>query len=115
MLLVEDATEVQVMQDLYRLQPTLTAMVQEGLLAAVTSPAMLYPDPSTQTIVLQRVHTKDLQQLRPALSSSLEAAGYDLPTVQGYMDRFQRALTHRTPIDLAACRALGFETWLQPL
>jgi len=49
MLLVEDATEVQVMQDLYRLQPTLTAMVQEGLLAAVTSPAMLYPNPSTQT------------------------------------------------------------------
>jgi len=74
MLLVEDATEVQVMQDLYRLQPTLTAMVQEGLLAAVTSPAMLYPNPSTQTIVLQRVQTKDLQQLSTALSSGLEAA-----------------------------------------
>jgi predicted exporter len=115
MLLVEDATEAQVMQDLYRLQPTLAAMVQEGLLAAVTSPAMLYPDPSTQTIVLQRVQTKDLQQLRTALSTGLEAAGFDVPTGQGYVERFQRALTHRTPIDLAAFRALGFETLLQPL
>ena len=30
MLLVENATENQVVQDLYRLQPTLTAMVHEG-------------------------------------------------------------------------------------
>src|SRR5712691_3905542 len=115
LLLVEDATEIQVMQDLYRLQPTLTAKVQEGLLAAVTSPAMLYPNPSTQTIVLQRVQTKDLQQLRTALGTGLEAAGFDVPTGQGYVERFQRALTHRTPIDLAAFRALGFETLLQPL
>src|SRR4030095_2118602 len=34
MLLVENAREYQVMQDLYRLQPTLTVMVHEGLLAA---------------------------------------------------------------------------------
>ncbi len=77
MLLVEDATEGQVMQALHRLQPTLTAMVQEGLLAAVTSPAMLYPDPSTQTAVLQRLQTKDLQQLRTTLSTGLAAAGFD--------------------------------------
>src|SRR5262249_55314213 len=83
MLLVENATENQVMQDLYRLQPTLTAMVQEGLLAAVTSPAMLYPDPSTQTAVLQRLQTKDLQQLRSALTTGLDAAGFDMPTIQG--------------------------------
>src|SRR5712692_8518380 len=115
LLLVEDATEIQVMQDLYRLQPTLTAMVQEGLLAAVTSPAMLYPDPATQTAVLQRLHTKDLQQLYTALTTGLEAAGFDVPTVQGYMGRFQRALSHRTPIDLAAFRALGFDALLQPM
>lgn len=115
MLLVENATEYQVMQDLYRLQPTLTAMVYEGLLAAVTSPAMLYPDPSTQTAVLQRLQTKDLQQLRTTLTTGLETAGFDVPTVQGYADRFQRALTHQTPIDLADFRALGFDALLQPL
>jgi hypothetical protein len=90
-------------------------MVQEELLAAVTSPAMLYPDPATQSAVLQRLQTKDLQQLRTTLTTGLEAAGFDAPTVQGYVDRFQRALTHRTPIDLAAFRALGFDALLQPL
>ncbi|HEY5868893.1 MAG TPA: MMPL family transporter [Candidatus Tectomicrobia bacterium] len=115
LLLVEDATEGQVMQALHRLQPTLTAMVQEGLLAAATSPAMLYPDPSTQTAVLQRVQTKDLQQLRTTLSTGLAAAGFAAPTIQEYVDRFQRTLSHRTPIDLAAFRALGFDALLQPL
>src|SRR5262245_61536359 len=115
MLLVENATEKQVIQDLYRLQPTLMAMVQEGLLAAATSPAILYPDLATQSAVLQRLQTKDLQQLRTALTTGLEAAGFDVPTVQGYVDRFQRALTHRTSIDLATFRALGFDALLQPL
>ena len=115
LLLVEDATEGQVMQALHRLQPTLTAMVQEGLLAAATSPAMLYPDPSTQTAVLQRVQTKDLQQLRTILSTGLEAAGFAAPTIQEYVDRFQHVLSHRAPIDLAAFRALGFDALLQPL
>src|SRR4029450_6006652 len=90
-------------------------MVYEGLLAAVTSPAMLYPDPSTQTAVLQRLQTKDLQQLRTTLTTDLETAGFDVPTVQGYADRFQRALTRQTPIDLADFRALGFDPILQPL
>src|SRR4029434_9681680 len=76
---------------------------------------MLYPDPSTQTTVLQRLQTKDLQQLRTVLTTGLEAAGFDVPTVQGYVDRFQRALTHQTPMDLAAFRALGFDVLLQPL
>ena len=115
MLLVEGATEVQVMQDLHRLHPTLTAMVQAGLLAAVTSPAMLYPEPSTQTAVFQRLQTKDLQQLRTMLSTALEAAGFAAPAIQGYVDRFQRAISHRTPIDLTAFRALGFDALLQPL
>jgi len=115
MLHVENATENQVMQDLYRLQPTLASMVQEGLLAAVTSPAVLYPDPATQSAVLQRLQTKDLQQLRTALSAGLEAAGFDAPTMQGYVNRFQRALTHRTPLDLATFRAFGFDALLQPL
>jgi predicted RND superfamily exporter protein len=115
MLLVEDATENQVMQDLSRLQPTLTTMVHEGLLAAVASPAMLYPDLATQNAVLQRLHTKDLQQLSAALSTGLEAAGFDASAIQKYVERFQRALSHRTPIDLAAFRALGFDALLQPL
>ncbi len=114
LLLVENATESQVMQDLDRLQPTLTAMVQEGLLATVTSPAMLYPDPVTQSAVLQRLQTKDAQQLRTILSASLTAAGFDMPSVQDYVDRFQRALSHRTPIDLATFRALGFDALLRP-
>src|SRR5205807_1563481 len=75
LLLVEDATESQVMQGLHRLQPTLTAMVQEGLLAAVTSPAMLYPDAATQTAVLQRLQAKDPPQLRTALTAALTAHG----------------------------------------
>ena len=115
LLLVEDATEDQVMQDLSRLQPTLTAMVQEGLLAAVLSPAMLYPDAATQRAVLQRLQAKDPQQLRTALTGGLEAAGFDVSTVQEYVDRVQRALTHRAPIDLATFRALGFDALLRPL
>ena len=76
---------------------------------------MLYPDPATQTAVLQRLQTKDLQQLRTTLTTGLEAAGVDGLTVQEYAGRFQRALIHRTPIDLAAFRALGFDALLQPL
>ena len=115
MLLVAEATEVQVMQNLSRLQPTLTTMVQEGLLAAVTSPAMLYPDPAAQSAVLQRLQDKDPQQLRTTLADSLEAAGFDVPTVQNYVDRVQHALTFRHPVDLATFRALGFDTLLRPL
>src|SRR2546428_11079850 len=100
-LLVENATENQIIQDLYRLQPTLTAMVQEGLLAAVTSPAMLYPDPATQSAVLQRIQAKDREQLRLTLSTSLTAAGFNVSTVQAYVNRVQHTLTHPTPMDLA--------------
>src|SRR5262249_56062543 len=39
----------------------------------------------------------------------------DVASVQGYGDRFQGALTHRTPIDLADFRALGFDALLEPL
>jgi predicted RND superfamily exporter protein len=115
LLLVEEATESQVVEGLQRLQPTLTAMVQEGLLAAVTSPAMLYPDPATQRAVLQRLQAKDPQQLRTVLSTSLVSAGFDMPTVQEYVDRFEHALTHQTPIDLATFRARGFDVLLRPL
>src|SRR5262249_45886480 len=114
-LLVEEATEMQVLQALASLQPTLTAMSQEGLLTAVTSPAALYPDPATQRAVLQRLQAKDPQQLRAALTSSLDAAGFDTPTVQGYVDHVQRVLSHRDPIDLATFRALGFDALLRPM
>ena len=103
------------MQDLSRLQPTLTAMVQEGLLAAVTSPAMLYPDAATQNAVLQRLQARDPEQLLTTLTTGLEAAGFDIPTVQEYIHRFQRLLSHRAPLDLATFRALGFDALLQPL
>ncbi len=115
MLLVEDATETRVMQNLYRLQPTLAAMVQEGLLAAVTSPAMLYPDAATQSAVLQRLQAKDPQQLLTVLTTSLDAAGFATPTAQSYVTHVQHAITHRAPIDLATFRALGFDALLRPL
>jgi uncharacterized protein len=115
LLLVEDATEMQVLQALAHLQPTLAAMVQEGLLAAVLSPAELYPDPATQRAVLQRLQAKDPQQLRAALTSSLDAAGFDTPAVQSYVDHVQRAISHRDPFDLATFRALGFDALLRPL
>ena len=44
LLMIEGATEEHVMQDLHRLEPALMAMVADGVLAAVTSPSMLYPD-----------------------------------------------------------------------
>jgi predicted RND superfamily exporter protein len=115
LLLVEEATEMQALQALAHLQPTLTAMAQEGLLAAVMSPATLYPDPATQHAVLQRLQATDPQQLRAALTSSLDAAGFDTPAVQGYVDHVERAISHRDPIDLATFRALGFDALLRPV
>lgn len=113
MLLVEGATEAQVMQDLSRLQPTLAAMVQDGLLAAVTSPAMLYPDPAAQRAVLQRLQAKDAPQLLHALADSLTTAGFDARLVQEYVGRLQHALSLRHAVDLATFRALGFDTLLR--
>jgi predicted RND superfamily exporter protein len=115
LLLVEAATEEQALQDVSLLQPTLTAMVQAGLLAAVTSPALLYPAPATQSAVLQRLQAKDPQQLGGVLRASLEDAGFDMPSMQEYIDHVQRALTHRTPVDLATFRALGFDALLRPM
>jgi predicted RND superfamily exporter protein len=115
MLLVEAATEDQVMQDLHHLQPTLTAMVQDGLLAAVTSPALLYPDSATQTAVLQRIQAKNIEQLSLTLSTSLAAAGFDMSTMQAYVERVQHTLSRQTLIDLMTFRALGFDALLRPL
>ncbi len=115
LLLVEEATEMQVMQALHRLQPTLSAMVQEGLLAAVISPAMLYPDAAVQQAVAQRLHTKEPQHLVATLRVLLEAAGFDSVMLQPYLERVQGAVTPRPPLDISAFRALGFDALLRPL
>ena len=39
-----------------RLEPVLMALVEDGLLAAVTSPTLLYPDRHIQKEVLRRLH-----------------------------------------------------------
>src|SRR5205823_12223158 len=70
---------------------------------------------ATQTAVLQRLQAKDPPQLRTALTARLTAAGFDMSTMQEYADRFQRAITHRDPVDLATFRALGFDALLRPL
>ena len=76
---------------------------------------MLYPDPAAQSAVSQRLQAKESQQLRTILADSLEAAGFDIPSVQDYVDRVQRALTFRSPVDLATFRALGFDALLRSL
>ena len=113
--LIEADTEQQAVQHLQILQPTLTAAMQDGLLAAVTSPALLYPAPTAQEAVFQRLRAKDPQQLRRTLLTSLEEAGFATDTAQAYADRLQQLFTHQTPVDLPTFRALGFEALLQPL
>ncbi|MBM3227106.1 MAG: hypothetical protein FJZ47_25345, partial [Candidatus Tectomicrobia bacterium] len=115
MLLVEQSTEAQVLQDLQRLQPTLQAMIQDGLLAAVTSPAMLYPEHAAQHAAVQPLHTRDIPQLLAVLRSTLANAGFDERAIHDYSMRVQHALSHRESIDLATFRRLGFDTLLQPL
>ena len=65
--------------------------------------------------MVQRLQSIDLPQLRAALISNLDTAGFDMPTVQRYADHVQRALSHRDPIDLATFRALGFDALLRPM
>ncbi|MGE3539703.1 MAG: MMPL family transporter [Candidatus Tectimicrobiota bacterium] len=115
LLLVEDTTEGQVVEGLARVQPMLTAMVQEGLLAAVTSPALLYPAPASQRALLQRLRLKDPQQLLAALSAALAAAGFDAPSTVAYVETLRRTLNYSAVIDLATFRSLGFDALLRPL
>ena len=108
MLIIEGATEEHVMQDLHRLEPALLKMVAEGVLAAVTSPSLLYPDPELQAEVLRRLRRKDARALLTVLSIRLEEAGFDVTALHTYLSRVQHALTLDTPLDLSAFRALGF-------
>lgn len=115
LLLVEAATEEQAVRDLQRLQSTLDSMVQAGLLAAVMSPAQLYPAPEVQQAVLQRLHAKNPRELLTVLRTSLAEAGFDMTALQPYIERVQNALTLPAPVDLATFRALGFDALLRPL
>jgi predicted RND superfamily exporter protein len=114
LLLVEQATEPQALHDLVRLQPALHAMVHEGLLAAVTSPALLYPDPDVQRAVLQRLERINPTQLRMDLSLALETAGFEVTAFKDYLERIERACSQRTPLDLDTLRGLGFDALFQP-
>jgi predicted exporter len=113
LLLIEGATEAHVMQHLHRLEPALRAMVADGVLAAVTSPSLLYPDPTLQATVLDRLQRKDPEALMAALTTGLHEAGFDVPALHAYLTRVQHALTLRTPLDLEAFKALGFSELLR--
>jgi hypothetical protein len=113
-VLLEGPTETQVVQAMYQLQPALTTMVSEGLLAAVTSLAAIYPDLESQEAVLQRLRSKDPDTLVQVLATSLEAAGFDVTAFTDYMQRMHQALSLRTSLDLATFKSLGFNDLVRP-
>lgn len=115
LLLLEEPTETRALQGLARLQDTLQGMVTEGHIAAVTSPAMLYPDPAAQQAVLTALQRLDLSQWRAMLVASLETAGFDVSTFSDYIERVLHALSLTEPVDLERFRALGFDSVLRPL
>lgn len=114
-LLIEGPSEEHVLGDLQRLQPDLDGLVHEGLLAAVVSPSMLYPDVAFQDAVLQRLRQKDPEALATTLVHSLQEAGFDVEVLRGYVTHLWQALEHRQRIDVAAFRDLGFADLLRPL
>jgi predicted RND superfamily exporter protein len=114
-LMLEGATEAQVIQAMRQLAPALQAMVADGALAAVTSPDVLYPAPEAQEAVLQRLRDTDPDALAQALANSLEAAGFDVTALQGYVARVRHAFALRTPLDLATLETLGMREMLRPL
>jgi predicted exporter len=106
-LMLEGATEEQVLQAMRQLDPALQAMVTEGALAAVTSLGALYPDPAAQAAVLQRLQQKDPEALAGTLAASLEEAGFDVSALQGYITRVRNALSLRVPLTLADLKGFG--------
>jgi predicted RND superfamily exporter protein len=108
MLIIEGATEEHVMRDLHRLEPALLKMVAEGVLAAVISPSLLYPDPGLQAEVLRRLRRKDARALMAVLTTRLAEAGFDVTALHTYLSSIQHALTLHSPLNLAAFKALGF-------
>jgi predicted RND superfamily exporter protein len=113
LLLIEGTTETHVMQHLHRLEPALHTMVADGTLAAVTSPSLLYPDPTLQAEVLHRLQRQDPEALMAVLTTSLHEAGFDVQALHAYLSRVRHALTLHTPLDLAAFRALGYDELLR--
>jgi hypothetical protein len=107
MLLLEAATEADVLQAMQRLQPSLNAMIREDLLAAVTSLSALLPDFSAQDQVLQRLRQKDPDLLAQALTTGLERAGVDVSAYRDYIARVGAALARRQRLDLQALRDRG--------
>ena len=114
-LLLEGTTETQVLHAMQRLEPVLMALVEDGLLAAVTSPTLLYPDPHIQKEVLRRLHAKDPDMLTQVLTTSLAEAGFELAAMESYLDQVTHALRLQTPLDLATFTHLGLGEILRPL
>jgi len=113
-VLLEGPTETQVVHAMHQLQPALTAMVTEGLLAAVTSLAAIYPDLESQEAVIQRLRSKDPDKLVQVLATSLDAAGFDVSAFTDYMRRVRKALALRTPLALSTFKGLGFNDLVRP-
>ena len=113
-LLLEGETEAQVMQAMHRLQPGLQAMIDDGILAAVTSLSTLFPAPEIQEAVLQRLRQKDADALLTILNARLEEAGFDIATRQGYITQVRQVLNLRDSLDLTALKSRGFEEFIQP-
>ncbi len=108
-VLLEGDTETQVFQAMQRLQPGLNTLVEENLLAAVTSLGAIYPTTDAQQAVLRRLQTKDPDVLGQILTASLNEAGFDVTGYATYIASVRNLLTLRTPLNLSGLKTLGIE------
>lgn len=108
-LLLEGETEAQVLQAMQHLQPKLNDMLQEGVLAAVSSLGAIYPASEIQQAVIERLRRKDPNALRQTLTASLDNAGFDTAGYANYISRIQTMLALQTPHNPAQLKALGFQ------
>jgi predicted RND superfamily exporter protein len=111
-VMLENANENELEQDLGKLRAVLDKLVSEGLLISYQSAAMLLPDKTIENAVRARMQSMSTEELHLRIGAALDRAGFDPEVLREAVDRVVDASTDHMPFSLARLRELGLGDWL---
>lgn len=112
LVLIEGPDTASVVSAARRLDPALREWVRSGRIAARASVAALLPDPDQEAAVLARLGSVDPGQGGRDLAAAADAIGFDPLVLAPAIQRWEQALSRRTPTTTADLRRGGLGSLL---
>ncbi len=115
LLLLTASGEEEIEVRLRRVAAVLDGLVDDGVLAAHFSAAVLLPDPPAEGRVLEHFGNVDRGELRRRIDRAFEDGGFDASELSGAIDRAVGAALDSRALGLSRLRELGLGDWVDAL